>query len=195
MIFCFSVSILLNGNSTTTAPVVSKRPCKATLVMPPARSSTEMSMPHRWSAIHSGAVLAVFPWRRNAQTVPVQKISDRFSGKELTLRGRAACPGRGAVRSEGQRCAADGTVPLRGGPGSAVHRYALLRAAPHPGQDLLGAHARSRGRRSLAERGHHAGLWFDMRRTWSRVLSRHESEQHRERRPADGSSAPHPRCR
>src|SRR6266478_3902381 len=137
MIFCFSVAILLNGNSTTTAPVVSKRPRKATLVMPPARSSTEMSMPHRWPAIHSGAVLAVFPWRRNAQTVPVQKISDRFSGKELTLRGRAACPGLGAVRSEGQRCAADGTVPLRGGPGSAVHRYALLRAAPHRDRTYL----------------------------------------------------------
>src|SRR5260221_2557898 len=111
MIFCFSVAILLNGNSTTTAPVVSKRPRKATLVMPPARSSTEMSMPHRWPAIHSGAVLAVFPWRRNAQTVPVQKILDRFSGKELTFRGRAACPGRGAVRSEGD--GAPQTGPFR----------------------------------------------------------------------------------
>src|SRR5262249_1283391 len=39
-------TILLNGSSTTTAPVVSKRPRRTTLVMPPARSSTEISMQH-----------------------------------------------------------------------------------------------------------------------------------------------------
>src|SRR5260370_14049480 len=49
----------------------------------------------RWSAIHSRAVLAVFPWRRNAQTVPVQKISDRFSGKKRTVPGAAQCRAKG----------------------------------------------------------------------------------------------------
>ena len=52
----------------------------------------------------------------------------------------------------------------------------------------------SRGRADL-NKSSQAGLWFDRWRTWSRVLLRHESEQHRDRRSADGSSAPHPRCR
>src|SRR5262252_3633846 len=46
MIFRCSVTILLNGSSMTTAPVVSKRPCRTTLVMPPGRSSAKMSMQH-----------------------------------------------------------------------------------------------------------------------------------------------------
>src|SRR5215831_7449873 len=46
MIFRCSVTILLKGSSMTTAPVVSKRPCRTTLVMPPARPSVEMSMQH-----------------------------------------------------------------------------------------------------------------------------------------------------
>ena len=41
----------------------------------------------------------------------------------------------GAAQHEVVRCR-PGTVPVRGGPGSAVHRSALLRAAPHPGHTM-----------------------------------------------------------
>src|SRR5262249_7480371 len=80
MIFRCSVTILLKGNSMTTAPVVSKRPCRTTLVMPPARSSVEMSMQHLsvGPCAPAPAVIAVFASRRNAETVPAQKITERF---------------------------------------------------------------------------------------------------------------------
>src|SRR5262249_30652711 len=80
MIFRCSVTILLKGSSMTTAPVVSKRPCRTTLVMPPARFSVEMSMQHLsvGPSAPAGAVIAVFPPRRNAETGRAQKISERF---------------------------------------------------------------------------------------------------------------------
>src|SRR6266487_4850240 len=85
MIFRFSVTSLLNGSSTTTAPVVSKRPRSTTLVMPPARSSTDMSMQHLshpCQRCHSGIRFAA-----ECQTWPVQEISERFSAEEPAARG------------------------------------------------------------------------------------------------------------
>src|SRR5262249_5169703 len=51
-----------------------------TLVMSPARPSVEMSMQHLsvGPSAPARAVIAVFAARRNAETVPAQKISERF---------------------------------------------------------------------------------------------------------------------
>src|SRR5215471_17853714 len=101
MIFRCSVTILLNGSSMTTAPVVSKRPCRTTLVMPPGRSSAEMSMQHLsvGPSAPAQAVIAVFASRRNGETIPAQKISERFISRRGTVAVSAVAshhrPGRG----------------------------------------------------------------------------------------------------
>src|SRR5262249_8890250 len=88
MIFRCSVTILLKGSSMTTAPVVSKRPCRTTLVMPPARSSVEMSMQHLsvGPCAPAPAVIAVFPSRRNAETVPLRRFQNDSYPREPPFR-------------------------------------------------------------------------------------------------------------
>src|SRR6516165_1965202 len=130
MIFRCSVTILLNGSSMTTAPVVSKRPCRTTLVMPPARSSVEMSMQHLpvGPPAPAQAVIAVFALRRNAETLPAQKISERFipswGRPPLRRRQRVIAP---AARGSLLQCNTD----ARGG-GNAEQGASLDARVPFP---------------------------------------------------------------
>src|SRR5262245_22301501 len=85
----FFVTILLKGTSTTTAPVVSKRPRRTTLVMPPWRSSTAISMHPPVPAgppMPVDAVIPAFVDRWNAGPCPAQKISERFTSVPRTPR-------------------------------------------------------------------------------------------------------------
>src|SRR5262247_855686 len=118
MTFRRSVTILLNGSSTTTAPVVSKRPLRATFVMSPASSSTAISM--QFTCPGSGVVpkTAVIPgfasgW--NAEGIHTQKISERFIPVPRTRQGvpfhvTGSFPG-----SIGLEAVTD-SLPIAGGP-------------------------------------------------------------------------------
>src|SRR5262245_62341630 len=92
----------------------------------------------RWFVIHAHRAL-------RAHTFELQfsfKEQSRNNGAEpttregwfFTLRSSASQGSRvpGAAQHEVGRCR-PGTVPVRGGPGSATHRFADARAAWHPG--------------------------------------------------------------